>query len=328
MKRVLSGIKPSGEITLGNYLGAIKGWAERQQADEERFYFVPNLHALTTLRDASKLKNNTLSSVAWLLAMGVDTAKSVIFVQSEIPAHSELCWILNNYVTMGELSRMTQYKDKSQKLGSEGQLVGLFDYPILMAADILLYDADEVPVGEDQVQHVELTRNVASRFNNLYGQIFKLPTAKLSSGGARIKNLQDPTRKMDKSDDDLTGVILPSDSDEEIRSKLKKAVTDSGNSIVASPDKPALSNLLSIYSLVTGQASQSIESQYAGKGYKEFKNDLAEALIDCLAPIRARHAELMSDHTHIYEILAAGNAIASAVANEKLQKVKEIIGLL
>ncbi len=327
MKRVLSGIKPSGEVTLGNYLGAMKRWAE-EQTGQENFYFVPNLHALTTARGQADLRQHTLSAVAWLLAMGIDPKKSVIFVQSQIPVHSEMTWILNNFVTMGELARMTQFKDKSHKASSEGQLVGLFDYPVLMAADILLYDADEVPVGEDQVQHVELTRDIAKRFNNLYGQTFKLPKATLQKTGARIMNLQYPERKMDKSDKDLSGVILLADDLSVIDRKMKRAITDSGNEVKVSSGKPAISNLITIFSLITGRTIESIEHEYGDLGYAHFKLDLAKAVVDAIKPLQEKYQKLMANEKELLGVIEAGNAKAEAIASTKLEQVKQKLGLL
>lgn len=325
-KRVLSGIKPTGTVTLGNYLGAMKRWADHQEG-QENFFFIPNLHALTVRPDPKELHDNTLAAAAWLLAIGVDPSKSVIFVQSQVPAHAELTWILNNYVTIGELSRMTQFKDKSQKQGSEGQLVGLYDYPVLMAADILLYDADEVPVGEDQKQHVELTRDIATRFNNLYGQVFKVPQPTIAQMGSRIMDLQDPSKKMSKSDKDDSGCILMSDTAELIGQKVKRAVTDSGSSVQASDDKPAVTNLLQIYSLVSGKSVTDIETEFAGKGYGEFKDSLAELLVSAIVPLQSKQAEVMADN-QLSTILSEGAERASEVANAKLAAVKEKLGLL
>ncbi|MBW3538067.1 tryptophan--tRNA ligase [Candidatus Parcubacteria bacterium] len=329
MKRILSGIKPSGEITLGNYLGAMKRWVELQQQEEaEFFYFVPNLHALTVRQDAKTLAINTLSDAAWLLAMGVDWRRSTLYVQSQVPAHSELTWILNNYVTMGELRRMTQFKDKSAKQGPEGQLAGLFGYPVLMAADILLYDADEVPVGEDQVQHVELARDIAKRFNELHGPVFKLPRATVQDSGARIMNLQDPAQKMSKSDQDQGGVVMLTDSLRVIEAKFKRAVTDSGDQIKASPSKPALSNLLTIFSLLSDEPVAKLERRYEGKGYGEFKADLAAAAVNAIHPLQERLYDLMSDRDRLISILQQGRDKAAAIAEAKLSEVKAKLGLL
>lgn len=329
MKRVLSGLKSSGDATLGNYLGAIKRWVELQdQSGVESFYFVPNLHALNTRPNPEILHRDTLSNAAWLIAAGLDPAKVTLFVQSQVPAHSELTSILVNYVTMGELNRMTQFKDKSQKAGSEGQVVGLFTYPVLMASDILLYDADEVPVGDDQIQHVELARDIATRFNNLYGETFKVPKATKPEVAARIMSLQDPSSKMSKSDDDHSGNIMLGDGADDIEQKIKRAVTDSGSEIQAGKDKPAITNLLEIFSSVTGRAVKDIEKEYAGQRYGAFKAGLAEAVIGLLEPIQQRQAELMADEKALIKILEEGSAKAAIIAEEKLKTVKKTVGLL
>jgi tryptophanyl-tRNA synthetase len=327
MKRVVSGIQPSGNPHIGNYFGAMQRWAADQDG-QENFFFVANLHALTSRTAPAELKTLTYEAVAWLLAVGVDPERSTIYVQSQVHEHAELTWILNNYATMGELSRMTQYKDKSQKQGVEGQYVGLFDYPVLMASDVLLYQAAEVPVGDDQKQHVELMRDVAERFNNLYGEAFKVPEPTVRGEGARIMSLQDPTKKMSKSDNDDGGCVYLMDDDETIRSKLKRAVTDSGSVVEASNDKPAITNLLTIFSLATGRSIEAIEAEYAGKGYGEFKADLAEALIELFGPIRKAFREHYSDRAVIDEVLAAGRLAAEVVAEATLEDVKAKLGLI
>ncbi len=326
MKRVLSGIKPSGDITLGNYLGAMRRWA-REQDGRENFYFIPNLHALNGRPDPDTLKHNSLAAASWLLAMGVDTAKSSIFMQSQVSAHSELMWILTNFVTMGELNRMTQFKDKASKAGSEGQLVALYAYPVLMAADILLYDADEVPVGEDQKQHVELTRDIATRFNNLYGPVFKVPTPTIGENGARIMDLQDPTKKMSKSDADASGCILLSDSPQLIEQKIMRAVTDSGSIVQALGDKPAITNLLTILSLVTDTSVADLEQTYAGKGYGDFKRGVAEAVLAELEPVQENYRKIFSEQSML-PALEDGRQKASMLATAKLQEVKAALGIL
>ncbi len=330
MKRVVSGIKPTGELTLGNYLGAMKRWGE-MSADPERehFFFVPNLHALTARPDPDDLRRDSRAAVAWLLACGVDHDHSYIFMQSQVPAHSELTWILNNYTTVGELNRMTQFKDKALKQGSEGQLVGLYDYPVLMAADILLYDPDEVPVGEDQKQHVELTRDIATRFNNIHGETFKIPLPTVQAEGARIMNLQDPTKKMSKSDQDDSGNILLGDDEKAIEKKILRAVTDSGSQVASGPDKPALTNLLVIMSILEGKSIEELEQKYAGRGYGEFKQDLAEVVTRALRPLRHTHEQLMKEgNERIEKALEHGWWRASELANAKLAQMKELLGLL
>ncbi len=330
MKRVVSGVKPTGDPTLGNYIGAMKRWGEMSRDPErEHFFFVPNLHALNVRPDPEELHRLTRSAVAWLVACGVDHDHSYIFAQSQIPAHSELTWILNNYTTIGELNRMTQFKDKSLKQGPEGQLVGLYDYPVLMAADILLYDADEVPVGDDQKQHVELTRDIATRFNNLHGETFKVPQPTVQTEGARIMDLQDPTKKMSKSDDDLSGCILLMDDDKAIERKIMRAVTDSGSQVTAAADKPAVTNLLVIYSVLSGRPITELEEAYAGRGYGDFKRDLAELAVHALKPLRHSHEQLMREgNDKIDKALEHGWWRASELANAKLGEVKEKLGLI
>lgn len=330
MKRVISGVKPTGELTLGNYIGAMKRWGEMSaNPDREHFFFVPNLHALTVRPDPKTLHSNSRSAVAWLLASGVDHDHAYIFMQSQVPAHSELMWILNNYTTMGELNRMTQFKDKAAKSGSDGQLVGLYDYPVLMAADILLYDADEVPVGEDQKQHVELTRDIATRFNNIHGEIFKVPQPTVQTEGARIMNLQDPTKKMSKSDSDDSGNILLSDDEKTVTKKIMRAVTDSGSEVASGADKPALTNLLVIMSVLGGKPIAELEEKYAGAGYGKFKQDLAAMTVEALTPLQKTHASLMRDgNDKIDKALEHGWWRASELANAKLAQVKEVLGLI
>jgi tryptophanyl-tRNA synthetase len=329
VKRVVSGVKPTGDLTLGNYLGAMKRWADiSADTGVESFFFVPNLHALNTRPDPDELKKNSRSAVAWLLAAGATHDKTYLFMQSQVPAHSELTWILNNYTTVGELNRMTQFKDKAQKGGPEGQLVGLYDYPVLMAADILLYDADEVPVGDDQKQHVELTRDIATRFNNLHGETFRVPKPTVQSEGARIMDLQHPERKMSKSDADLSGTILLEDDEASIEKKILRAVTDSGSQVAAGADKPALTNLLVIMSVIEGKSIQELEGKYAGKGYGDFKRDLAQLVIKTLKPLQKAHSELMKEgNPDIDKALEHGWWRASELANAKLGQVKSVVGL-
>ncbi len=330
MKRVVSGVKPTGDLTLGNYIGAMKRWGEMSRDPErEHFFFVPNLHALTVRPDPEKLHYDSRSAVAWLIASGVDHDHSYVFMQSQVPAHSELTWILNNYTTVGELNRMTQFKDKAAKQGPEGQLVGLYDYPVMMAADILLYDADEVPIGDDQKQHVELTRDIATRFNNLHGDTFKVPQPTVQTEGARIMDLQDPSKKMSKSDADLSGCILLADDEKAITKKITRAVTDSGSQVSAGPDKPALTNLLVTYSCLTGKTIEQIEEQYVGQGYGVFKDELAELVVRTLQPLQHSHGQLMKDgNEKIDKALEHGWWRASELANAKLADVKEKLGLI
>jgi tryptophanyl-tRNA synthetase len=330
LKRIVSGVKPTGSLTLGNFLGAMKRWGE-MSADptREHFFFVPNLHALTVRPDPKDLRRDSRAAVAWMLAAGIDHDHTYIFMQSQVPAHSELTWILNNYTTVGELNRMTQFKDKAKKSGVDGQLVGFYDYPVMMAADILLYDADEVPVGEDQKQHVELTRDIATRFNNLHGETFKVPTPTVQVEGARIMNLQDPTKKMSKSDIDDSGNIMLGDDERTIEKKIMRAVTDSGSQVAAGADKPAITNLLAIMSILSGKSVVELEQKYVGRGYGEFKKDLAELVVHTLKPLQHEHEKFMKDgNEKIEKALEHGWWRASEVANAKLGQVKEILGLL
>ncbi len=328
MKRILSGIQPSGDVQLGNYLGAMKRWGElAQKTGDECFFFVPNLHALTVPQDSKELAERTMGAVAWLLALGIDHRRSYIYVQSLIPQHSELAWILSNYAGFGDLSRMTQFKDKSQKTGAEGQSAGLYLYPVLMAADILLYDADEVPVGDDQLQHVELTRDIAERFNKRYGPVFKLPRATIQKTGARIMDLQDPTKKMSKSSG-TAGCIFLTDSQETITNKIKRAVTDSSGQIRFHKAQPAVSNLLTIYSLLANTTTADLEKRYQDKGYQEFKDDLAELVIKTISPIQQSYSELMDDRNQLIAITQEGSERAQQLAEAKLVAVKAAVGLI
>ena len=328
MKTVFSGLKPTGEMTIGNYLGAIKHWPLNQSKDNRTIFFVPNSHALTVRQSPEDIKTRTLDLVAWLLTAGIEPSKSIILVQSMVPAHAELFWILDNYVTMGELSRMTQFKDKSHKLGPEGQLVGLFNYPVLMAADILLYDSNEVPVGEDQVQHVELTRDIANRFNKLYGETFVLPKATIPNYGGRVMSLDNPSVKMSKSDHPDSYVALgePANS---VLNKFKRAVTDSDTQVRYNKiEKPAISNLMEIYAGFSGMSLEEIESKYKGIGYGEFKNDLGELTAEKLSLLQKDFEKYRSNEGSLMSIIEEGRQKASAIANKKLSEVKNKIGLL
>ncbi len=327
MKTVFSGLKPSGDMTIGNYIGAMRHWP-KDQGKARTIFFVPNAHAITVRQDPKELKKRTLDLVAWLLTVGIDPKKTIILVQSGVSAHAELCWILDNYVTMGELSRMTEYKDKAKKLGPEGQVVGLFTYPVLMAADILLYDSDEVPVGDDQNQHIELARDIATRFNNLYGNTFVLPKAVNPKFGARIMGLDDPTRKMSKSDHPDSFIMLAEPADS-ILKKFKRAVTDSGSEIkYDKANKPAVSNLLEIYAGFSEKSVGDIEKQYAGKGYGDFKQDLGELVAEKLGELQSKFEVIRGDESKLMQTIESGNAKAAKIANKKLAEVKEKIGLL
>lgn len=326
MKKVLTGIQATGDLHIGNYLGVIKSLVGYQKT-AQCYYFVPNLHSLNIRPDAKKLNEETYANVAWFLAAGIDPNKSLIYVQSLVPAVSELCWILNNFVTMGELSRMTQYKDKSKDREERGQLVALFSYPVLMAADILLFDANIVPVGDDQKQHVELTRDIAMRFNNIYDDIFTIPDPVIEKIGARIMNLQNPAKKMSKSDENQSGNVMLLDRPELISEKIKKAVTDSGDSIEASDDKPAITNLLQIYAGFSGDSIEEIQKLYVGKSYGEFKNDLSDLAVKEISSLQSRYRQLIGDKQKLDNLIKESSAKASEIANKKLKQIKQILGL-
>jgi tryptophanyl-tRNA synthetase len=321
----LSGVQPSGEIHIGNYLGAIKQFVELQN-NYKTYFFIADLHALTEPQNPEKLREQIINLAAFYLAAGLDPKKTTLFIQSHIPAHVELGWIFNTMTPLGELQRMTQFKEKSEK---HGVMAGLLNYPTLMAADILLYQSDVVPVGEDQTQHLELTRSLARRFNSSYGNTFKEPKALLQKKGARIMGLDNPTKKMSKSASSPNNYIGVLDSAEEIRRKIKIAVTDSGKEIKHDlVKKPAISNLLTIYSSIADKEIAEIEKQYLNKGYVEFKKDLAELLIKKLSPIQEKYQELNKDHGPIIEILSDGKKRAEKVANATLKEVKQKIGLI
>lgn len=333
MKRIFSGIQPTGGLHLGNYLGAVLQWIDLQykvdpsmnSGQVTSIFCVVDLHAITANRDP-KLKQNILNTAAWFLALGVDINKSSIFVQSTRPEHSELAWILNCFTTMGELSRMTQYKEKSE-ITREKSTAGLFDYPVLMTADILLYQTTDVPVGEDQKQHVELARDLALRFNNIYGKVFTVPEPIIKSSAARIMSLDNPKKKMSKSAESELSYILLDDSAETIKKKIQKAVTDSGSEIVSREDKPAMTNLLNIFSGVTGRDITSLEADFSGRTYSDFKNELAEAIIEFLTPKQEKFTEIIADKKSLRKILEEGSQKVEKLAKETLSEVKEKIGL-
>lgn len=329
-KRVLSGIQPSGNIHLGNYLGAVKNWVAGQD-EKENFFCVVDLHSLTVPQDPVELRFQTRALAAMLLAAGIDPQKSTLFVQSHVTAHAEACWLLNCVTPLGWLQRMTQFKDKSAKQESVG--VALLDYPVLQAADILLYDAHEVPVGEDQKQHIELTRDIAQRFNHIYEEpFFTLPEPKIPTIGARLMGLDDPTAKMSKSLAHVRGhAIRLLDDPKEIMRSFKKAVTDSGNEIRFSddPEKAGVNNLLGIYKAVTGKSNEDVEADFANaRGYGDLKKGVAEVVIEYLAPLQARYQALMDDPAELDRILAIGAEQATAVAKPKLREMKEMMGLV
>lgn len=324
-KRVFSGIQPSGNIHIGNYLGAIRHWVA-SQTELENIFCIVDLHAITILQEPKILKSKIREVAGILFAAGIDPKLSAVFVQSHISAHTELAWILNCFIPMGWMQRMTQFKEKSQKQ-KEQVSVGLFDYPALMAADILLYETDFVPVGEDQKQHVELTRDVAQRFNSIYDETFKLPEPVISKIGARIMGLDDPTKKMSKSEKQSGHAIHLLDSPDAIRSKIMKANTDSLREVRFDESRPGIYNLLVIYELFTGRSRSDIEAQFKGKGYGDFKRELAEVIIEGLRPFQSRYRELTADPTRIDLWLVEGASKVRSIAEKTLAIVKDKVGL-
>jgi tryptophanyl-tRNA synthetase len=323
---LLSGIQPSGNLMIGNYVGALKNWAALQDQYDCLFVLV-DLHAITVRQEPADLLRRCYEFISLYIACGLDPEKNTIFVQSHVPAHAELAWILNCYTAMGELNRMTQFKDKAKKHESNVN-VGLFDYPVLMAADILLYGAELVPVGEDQKQHLELARNVAERFNNVYGEILTVPEPYIPEVGARIMSLQEPTTKMSKSDANANNYIALLDSPKIISRKIKRAVTDSEGSIRHRPEKEGVSNLMAIYSAITGKSLAEIESDYQGEGYGKFKADLVDIVTQFLEPIQAKYEELRGDERALAAILARGAREARSRAEPMLKRVHEALGFI
>ncbi|MGI5963219.1 MAG: tryptophan--tRNA ligase [Lawsonibacter sp.] len=326
-KVMLSGIQPSGDLHLGNYLGAIKNWGAR--ADEfDCYYFMADMHTITVRQTPADLRRRTLEQLAQYIACGLDPEKNTLFIQSHIPAHAELGWVLNCYTMFGELSRMTQFKDKSAK-NADNINGGLFTYPALMAADILLYQPDFVPVGNDQKQHVELTRDVAQRFNNLYGEVFKIPEPYIPKTGARIMGLTNPEAKMSKSTPD--GCVFLMEKPEDIQRKFKRAVTDSDTEHCVRYDpehKPGVANLMSIYAAVTGKTYDQIEQEFDGKGYGAFKPAVGDAVVETLRPIREEATRILTDKAYLESVYKAGAEKASYVANKTLRKVYKKIGFV
>jgi tryptophanyl-tRNA synthetase len=328
-KRVLSGIQPTSDsFHLGNYLGAVKQWVELQDG-HDAFYCIVDLHALTVETDPALMRKRTLVSAAQLLALGITPEKSTLFVQSHVPEHNQLAWVMECITGFGEASRMTQFKDRSAKGGSDSTKVGVFTYPMLMAADILLYQADLVPVGEDQRQHIELTRDLAERFNSRYGVTFNIPSGFILKQGAKIYDLQNPTAKMSKSADSVAGLIEILDSPEVNAKKIKSAVTDAGREIkFDEKEKPGVSNLLTIHSALSGQKISDLENHFSGKGYGDLKSEVADVVVEYLKPIREKTLELLSDEAHLLTMLARGAAKAHEVSSTTLAKTYSNLGLV
>lgn len=324
-KTMLSGVQPSGCLTLGNYIGALKNWVNLQH-EYNCVFMVVDLHALTVKQHPGVLRQRVFDAIIQYIACGIDPEKNIIFVQSDVSAHCELTWILSCFTYMGELSRMTQYKEKSKK-NPDNINAGLFTYPVLMASDILLYNTDLVPVGEDQKQHIEITRDVAQRFNNIYGETFKIPEPYIPNVGARIMSLQEPRNKMSKSDKDENAYIALLDSPDTIIKKFKRAVTDSDNTIKYSDGKPGIKNLISIYSALTAKSIKDIETYFEGKGYGVFKQAVAEVVIETLTPIQKKYEEIKADNDYVKTICSIGAQKAAAIADSTLRLVHDRIGI-
>ena len=325
-KVIFSGVQPSGKLTLGNYLGALRNFGKFQD-EYDCYYSIVDLHAITVPQEAKNLRANTLEILAQYLACGLDPEKSTIFIQSHVSAHTELMWILNTMTYMGELSRMTQFKDKSQK--SEANLnAGLFTYPVLMAADILLYQTDLVPVGADQKQHLELARDLAARFNNRYSPTFEIPEGYIPKEVGRVMSLQEPTKKMSKSDSNENAFILLADDPDTIRRKIKRSVTDSEGVVRYCDEQPGIKNLIDIYTQLGNKTVDEVVSMYEGKGYGEFKADVAEVIVEALSPIREKYLELLKDKEYLEKVYAMGAAKAEKQARKTLRKVYKKVGLI
>ena len=326
---VLSGCQPSGQLTLGNYMGALKQWVSMQD-DYDCLYMIVDLHAITVRQDPKQLAEACLDGLSLYLACGIDPQKSTLFLQSHVPEHAQLSWVLNCYAQMGELNRMTQFKDKSAK--NENNInVGLYSSPVLQAADILLYQADKVPVGEDQKQHLELTRDIATRVNNLYGDVFRLPDPYIPEFGARIMSLQEPEKKMSKSDNNPNNFIGLLEEPKKLAKKIKRAVTDSDEqaNIYFNPtEKPGVSNLLTLLSLATGKSVKDLEPEYTDKMYGHLKGDVADAVVSLLEPIQTRYAEIRADRAYLDDVMRQGAEKASARAAETLAKVYKAVGFI
>lgn len=325
-KTIYSAIQPSGMLTLGNYLGALRNWVMLQN-EYDCIYTVADLHAITVRQQTPAFRKQILETYALLIAVGVDPEKSLLFIQSHVAAHSQLSWILSCYTQFGELSRMTQFKDKSAK-HADNVNAGLFTYPSLMAADILLYKADLVPVGADQKQHLEITRDVAARFNNIYGEVFTIPEGFIPKVGARVMSLQDPTKKMSKSDENVNSWVAILDKPEDIMRKFKRAVTDSESEVAFREGKDGVNNLMGIYSAITGKNLEAVTEEFAGKGYGDFKNAVGEAVVEELRPVREKFDDLMKNKDFLQETWRNGAVEAEKIANKTLSKVMKKIGFI
>ncbi len=327
MKRIFSGVQPTGKLHIGNYLGAIKNWVS-QSKDNESFFCIVDLHAITIKKDPKILREDILQTAAFYLATGLDPKRSTIFIQSQVPAHSQLTWILNCVCPIGWLKRMIQFKEKSKGKDKENISVGLFDYPVLMASDILLYDTDLVPIGKDQLQHLELTIDLAQRFNKIFGKTFKIPKPLISKETAKIMSLTDLTKKMSKSDKNPNSCIYLADFPDVIREKIQKATTDSQKEIVFDKKRPAIFNLLTIYKGISEKTEKEIEEEFKNKGYFEFKKILAETLINFLKPIQEKQKELLNNKDYLEKVLKEGKEKAIEISEKKLNEVKEKVGFL
>lgn len=325
-KIIYSAIQPSGMLTLGNYLGALRNWVMLQN-EYDCIYTVADLHAITVRQQTPAFRKQILETYALLIAVGVDPEKSLLFIQSHVAAHSQLSWILSCYTQFGELSRMTQFKDKSAK-HADNVNAGLFTYPSLMAADILLYKADLVPVGADQKQHLEITRDIAARFNNIYGEVFTIPEGFIPKVGARVMSLQAPTKKMSKSDENVNSWVAILDKPEDIMRKFKRAVTDSESEVAFREGKDGVNNLMGIYSAITGKTLEAVTEEFAGKGYGDFKNAVGEAVVEELRPVREKFDDLMKNKDFLQETWRKGAVEAEKIANKTLSKVMKKIGFI
>ena len=323
-KTIYSAVQPSGNLTIGNYAGAIRNWVAMQD-EYECYYAIANMHANTVRQEPAELRRRTLELAALYLACGIDPNKCALYVQSQVPQHAELAWVLNCSTYVGEMQRMTQFKDKSQK-HADNINMGLMDYPVLMAADILLYQSHCVPVGADQKQHVEIARDIAIRFNNRYGETFRVPEPVFMKSGAKIMSLQEPTKKMSKSDENVNASIFLCDDKDTVIRKFKRAVTDSDNEVRMSEEKAGISNLINIYAAFTGKSEQEIEGEFAGRGYGDFKLAVGEAVADKLAPVQAEQKRLLADKKYLSEVLASGAERAFKAARKTLSKVYRKIG--